>query len=454
MTTTWIDNPTDEPSPTFDALPFYSLSSRLPHRTDDLALERYYSDRRLMRRNIITIGISTIGWSVALQIVSPLIAVRLLDLGVQENIQGTISSINLWAVSFLVMLFGWMSDHTISRFGRRKPYLFIAAPFIIAAISIFPFFATRQYVPLLLMLQVIYLLFMDLKNSTFALVMIDCVPGAVLARAMAVISVVAGAVSFLSNRYAARLLTFGDKAPLLLAAAVMTLTTLVAASVREPPVLSPRKGPFRPWSTFRVSAAYDKRIFILMAGIALLFAFPSVCTQWLWFWSKETLGLTRADIFQAVSWAGLANVLLSYPIGWTVDRFGGLRVVLAFQTLCILCFIAILRTHSKFDLTVLVVMQTITFPMYWSADILVFKSCPPANVGAITSTNSCLRNAFLGCLSMLTGWVIFWCHHDYRIGFALGLVLTTIGCALCCVHQLWFTADIQSSTTLPRPAVH
>lgn len=439
MTQTWVDNPTDEPATAGDALPIFSLAKASRHRTDAVAVDRYHGDRRLRARNIVAIGTATIGWNVALQIVTPLVATRLLDLGVRENIQGTIASINLWAVSFLVMLFGWMSDHTISRFGRRKPYLFIAAPFIIASIAIFPFVASPERVPLLLTLQVVYLLFMDLKNSTFALVMIDCVPRAMLARSLAVVSAVSGLTSFVANRYAAELLHHGDKLPLLLAAGVMLMTTITAGFVREPPVYHPRTAPFRPWSTFRTAAAFDKRIFVLMAGIALLFAFPSVCTQWLWFWSKESLGLTKAEIFQAVSWSGLVSAALAYPIGWFVDRFGGLRVVLVFQALCVACFVGMLHVSTKADLVWLVVAQTVTFPMYWSADMLVYKSCPPQNVGAITATNSCFRNAFLGCLSLLTGWVIYWANSDYRVGFAIGLGLTTVGCVLCVYHQKYLT---------------
>ena len=436
MTSAWIDSPIDEPSPTFGVVPLLSYSSTSPHRTDEAALQRYYTDRKLMFRNILLIGTATIGWSVALQVITPLMAVELLDLGVGENVQGTISSINLWAVAFLVMFFGWMSDHTISRHGRRKPYLFLAAPFIICVVTLFPFFSMPRYVVVLLALQGIYLLFMDLKNSTFALVMIDCVPKQVLARSLAVVTMVSGLISFLANRYAADLLKMGEKLPFIAAALVMCATTLVAAFVREPPVYHPRSGPFRPWSTFHVTAAFDKRLFLLMAGIALLFAYPTACTQWLWFWSKESLGLTRADIFRAVSWAGLANVVLAYPLGWLVDRYGGMRVVLAFQLLCIACFIGTLKVHSKFDLTMLVIAQTVTFPLYWSADLLVFKSCPPKNVGAITSTNSCIRNAFLGCLSLLTGWAIYLAHHNYIVGFGIGLGLTTVGCVLCCIHQI------------------
>ena len=448
----WIDNPLDEPSPIADTLPIYSLSRIDPRRTDNSALKKYYENRSLMFRNILIIGTATIGWNVALQIVNPLIAVRLLDLGVRENVQGTISSVNLWAVSFLVMLFGWMSDHTISRYGRRKPYLFVAAPFIITSIIIFPFFATKSHVPLLLTLQVVYLLFMDLKNSSFALVLIDCVPGPKLARATAVVSVSTGLVSFFANRYAARLLSYGDKAPMLLAAGIMLMTTITAAFVREPPVIHPRTGPFRPWSTFRVAAAYDKRLFILMAGIALLYAFPAVCTQWLWFWSKETLGLTRQSTFQAVSWAGLANVALCWPIGWVVDRFGGLGVIAVFFLLCAVCFDVMLRAHSKAELIFIVILQSVTYQMYWYSDLLVFKSSPAQSIGAISSTNSCLRNAFLGCLSLLTGWMIFWCNHDYRVGFGIGLALTLIGCVICFVHQINYAGEVRSQRIEANPS--
>ena len=224
---------------------------------------------------------------------------------------------------------------------------------------------------------------MDLKNSSFALVLIDCVPGPKLARATAVVSVSTGLVSFFANRYAASLMSYGDKAPMLLAAGVMLMTTISAAFVREPPVVHPRRGPFRPWTTFQVAAAYDKRLFVLMAGIALLYAFPSVCTQWLWFWSKETLGFTRQSTFQAVSWAGLANIALCYPIGWVVDRFGGLRVIVAFLALCVLCFAIMLHAHSKADLIFIAVLQSVTYQMYWYADLLVFKSSPSQSIGAI-----------------------------------------------------------------------
>jgi Na+/melibiose symporter-like transporter len=424
--------PTNEPRP---RVPLFSLSSREPLRTDPHVLAAFLADRRLMVRNVVLISLATVGWKVTVEVITPLMGIQLLDLGVGENVQGTITSANFWALSFLVMFFGWLSDHTVSRLGRRKPYLFIAAPVIVAAVATFPFLAVPRYVPLLLMIQGLYLLFLDLKDSTFKLVTIDCVPGRVLARAVAIVVIVQGLASFGANRYARALFAWDGRAPYLAAAGVMTITTIAAALIREPPIYHPPAEPFRPWSTFRVVAAYDRRTFVLMAGIALLYAFPVTCTQWLWFWSKQTLGFSRGDILTAVSWSALANVVLSYPLGWVVDRFGGMRVVVLFVSLCAATFAGMFFVHSRAGLTLLVAAQTVSLPVYWSADILVYKSCPRADVGAFTSTNSCLRNAFLGCLSFTTGWVIYLNGHNYRLGFALALALTVAGGLLCWAYQ-------------------
>ena len=101
-------------------IPLFSLSRHSPYRTDPKALETFYADRRLMWRNVVFIAIANLGWGLVFGIVTNLMRKKLLDLGVTESIQGAMNGINGWAVMFLVMLFSWMSDHTISRVGRRN----------------------------------------------------------------------------------------------------------------------------------------------------------------------------------------------------------------------------------------------------------------------------------------------------------------------------------------------
>ncbi len=431
--------------------PWFCLSRQCPWRTDPVALDAFYADRKLMWRNVLFIGLANLGWGLSLTIVGPLMAMKLLQLGVGENIQGTMNSINTTAVAFLVMLFSWMSDHTVSRIGRRKPYFYISAPFIILTIVLFPFFSVPRFVWWLLGMQVMYLLFMDLKNSTFSLIMIDCVPRGMLGRTSSIFGIAGGLMGFFANWFAGDLIYLGERVPYLLGGAVMVVTTLSAMLVREPPVYHPPAEPFKPWSTFKV-AAQDKRIFWLMGGVAMIGAYAAINFQWLWFWAFQTLHLTRKDIFQAVAWAGLVNLVLSYPMGWVIDRFGGLRVVVIFFVLEIGCFFLTYLVHDKLTLTLLVLVQTIVFPLYGAADIMVFKSSPHKDIGSITSTNACLRNLFNGALAGITGWLIYLTGHNYHTGFMLGVFFSCVGMVFFIIHHQKMkhpTAPASASASVP-----
>jgi MFS family permease len=397
-------------------------------------LAAYYADTPLMWRNVILIGVSNLGWSMVFTIVGPLMTLKLLELGVKENIQATISSVNGWALSFLVMWFSWMSDHSVSRMGRRKPYLFLSAPFIIAPILVFPFAAEAGWVWLLIAMQIVSMVAMDMKASTFPLLNIDCVPRHLLARTNSLFGVVGGIMGFLVMRYAGKLIEVAEWFPFVLGGGLMMLTTLAALLIQEPPIQNPATEPFRIWSTFKV-AARDKRIFWLMLGVGMINGYVTMNNQWIWFWAKETLHLDRQEIFQSLSWAGLLNIALAYPIGWIIDKWGGFRVVVVFWVGQVICFFWAMHVQDKQGLIILSLAMTVIAPLYAGADIMVYKSADPKDVGSITSTNSCLRNGYNATLGFVAGWVIFCFGHNFRIGFVIGIVMSTVGLLMFVIHR-------------------
>ncbi len=422
--------------PDLERLPLFSIPKNCTLETDETAMAAYYANRPLMWRNIAMIGICNLGWSTVFALIGPLMALRVLDIGVRENIQATITSANSWAVSFLVMWFSWMSDHTISRLGRRKPYLFIAAPFIIVPIVIFPLVAQPQFIVLLIALQVVSMFFMDMKGSTFPLLNIDCVPRDMLARASSVLAIAGGVTTFITMRSAGYLLRLGEWVPYAIGGTVMGLATLAAFFIKEPPIRHPAAESFKPWSTFKV-ASQDKRIFVLMIGVALVAGYAAMSNQWLWFFAKKNLGMERTEIFNALSWVGLVNIVAAYPVAWVIDRWGSLRVVIVFYLAQIGCFIGAMNIATPHGLLVLAVAQTIFFPLYSAADISVYKACPPKDVGSITSTCAFFKNGAAGCMSLASGWLIFWMGGNFRVGFVLGIIVATIGMALYAWHQGW-----------------
>lgn len=397
-------------------------------------LEAYYADKRLMWRNVILIGFCNVGWGVVAGIVTPLIALRLLELGLRENIQATILSANGFALSFLVMYFAWKSDHTVSRFGRRKPFLFLSAPFIIASIALFPFFDRAHLLWVLVGLYISSLFFMDIKNSTFPLLSIDCVPREVLARANSVLAIAGGLVSFVAMRYAGDLIRIADWFPFALGAGIMTITTLAAFAIKEPPISYPTTERFKIWSTFKV-VSQDKRIFWLIAGVGMINGFIVMNNAWIWFWARETLRLDRGEIFSALSWAGLLNVALAYPVGWVIDRFGGFRVVLIFWLGQLACYLWILHVHDKSGLIILSLATTIIGPLYTGADMMIYKSAPRQDIGSYTSTNSSFRNAYVALLGLVAGWLIYAAGGNFIVGFTIGMIMSTVGLAMFLIHH-------------------
>jgi MFS family permease len=409
-----------------------TMNEGLPKMTPELVT--YYGNRRLMIRNVALIGLCNLSWNVAFTITGPLIVLRMLELGLRENIQATINSVNALMLSFLVMLFSWMSDHTVSRLGRRKPYLFASAPFIIVATVVFPFIDEPSLLMLIVVLYVVKMLAMDLKASTFPLLSIDCVPRHLLAQANSVFTIAGGIVGFVAMRAVGPLLAVAEWVPFVLSGGLMTITTLMAFWIQEPPISHPATEPFRPWSTFKV-AACDKRIFVLMAGVGMVSGYFTMQNAWLWFWAKETLNLDRQTIFEALSWAGLLNIVLAYPTGWLIDRWGAIKVATLYFIGQIACFAMAMNISDKAGLITLSLVGTVVAPLYGAVDIMVFKNAAPKDVGSITSTNSCIRNAWNAALGMAAGWIIFWFNHNYRIGYVMGIVAATVGFTLLWVYH-------------------
>jgi MFS family permease len=203
--------------------------------------------------------------------------------------------------------------------------------------------------------------------------------------------------------------------------------------VKEPPVYHPPKEPFKPWSTFKV-AALDKRVFVLMAGVAIIGSYNYANVLWQQFWCTKQLNFTLSDLFDVLAWVPLLNMALAYPIGWVIDHYGGLKVVVTFYVLMTVCFFFQLHVHDKSALLLLVLAQNLVGPLYGAADIMVYKSAPEQDVGSLTSTNAFFRNGFGGLFGLVSAWVIYWAGHNYMVAFIVGQIISTIGMALFLVH--------------------
>jgi MFS family permease len=397
----------------------------------DRALAGFYADRKLMWRNVLWINFGHFGAALSMTIVVPLMNLRLKAIGVSESSVGLITSINLWAVSFLVMYFSWKSDHCTSRLGRRTPFALLSLPFIALALVLFAL-STQKW--LLIGLMLMYFFFNDMKASTYPLLAIDCVSKEVLARVSGLVAIVISVAGFLSTRLGAKMADTHPTRVFLIAAAVMSSMTLLALwRIKEPPIYHPPESSFNLLAPIKV-ACRDKRILPLILAIALLNAFPIIFKTWVWFYSLSKLGLTIGDTGDAMSWGLLLQVVVSYPAGWLIDRFG------SYLALCIqwvlmltlaLCSIHVINFHG---LVLLMSLFFLLTPLQVAGDTILWKTMDKADTGSYTATVALVRNFCTGTLLAISGFLIKW-TGSYIVAFWFGFALSSIALVVFFVYR-------------------
>lgn len=398
-----------------------SVEELPPAVVTDLELTTFYADQKLMWRNVLWINFGHFGAALSMTILEPLMNLRLKSIGVSESTVGLITSANLWAVSFLVMYFSWKSDHCTSRLGRRTPYTLLALPFITTALILFPLSSQKW---LLIGLMLTYFFFNDMKASTYPLLAIDCVSKAVLARVSGLVAITISMAGFLSTRFGSKM---ADKHPtgvFIIAASTMACMTLLALwRIKEPPLFHPAKSSFNLLAPIRI-ACQDKRILVLIFGIALLNAFPIIFKTWVWFYSLSKLGLTIGDTGGAMAWGLLLQVGVSYPAGWLIDRYGSYLALSIQWTLMLVLAISSIYVSNLHGLIVLTLLYFLLAPLQVAGDTILWKTMDKADTGSYTSTVALVRNFLTGTALAISGFLIKW-TGSYIAAFWFGFALST-----------------------------
>lgn len=385
-------------------------------------LESFYSDRKLMWRNVRWITFGHFGMALSTTILVPLMNLRLKAVGISESGVGLLTSANLWAVSFLVMYFSWKSDHCTSRLGRRTPFVLLSLPFLNLAIVLFPFFSERW---LLISLMVVYYFFNDMSASTYPLLSIDCVSKEVLARVSGLVAIVISLAGFLSSRLGSRMADSHQTQVFVVSSVAMTMAVLLALwRIREPPIFHPAEGRFNLLAPIKV-ACQDRRILVLMLAVALLNGFSMIFNTWVWFYGKTKLGLTIGDTGAAMSWGLLLKVVVSYPAGWLIDRFGSYVALFIEWVLMLALVLTSIRVTNSHGLTLLMVLFSLLTPLQVAGDTILWKTMDKADTGSYTSTVALIRNFCTGTVIAISGYLIKW-TGSYVAAFWFGFSLSSI----------------------------
>lgn len=390
--------------------------------TTAAVLASYYSDRKLMWRNVMWITFGHFGMALSMTILVPLMNLRLKAVGVSDSSVGLVTSANLWAVSFLVMYFSWKSDHCTSRLGRRTPFVLMSLPLITIALVLFPLFSEKW---VLIGLMIVYYFFNDMTASTYPLLSIDCVSKEILARVSGLVAVVISLAGFLSSRLGAGMADAHQTRVFVIAAATMAATMLLALwHIKEPPIYHPAEGRFNLLAPIKV-AFQDKRIIVLMIAVALLNAFTMIFNTWVWFYAKSKLDLSIAATGVAISWGLLLKIIVSYPAGWLIDRCGSYVALCIEWALMLALVLCSIHVKSANGLILLLVLFATSTSLQVAGDTILWKAMDKADTGSYTSTAALFRNFCTGTVIAISGYLIKW-TGSYVVAFWFGCALSSI----------------------------
>jgi len=293
---------------------------------------------RLPNRELVRISLYWLGLSSIFAGLSLIMAGRLEFTGLADKADAGkalfLISISGAIIAVIVQpTIGSISDYTISRWGRRKPYIFIGSildmVFLIGIASSNTLVAIAAFIALLQFSS-------NFAQGPFQGYVPDLVPAPQVGTASALVGLmqvlgnvagfVIGALAVASHSYALGLVALG----------VLELVTMlsVVLRVREGPAPKSREG--RPWRSVAAEAwgtdILRERSFMWLVGsrLAILMA-GGVLTNLALFYLARTMGLNEADtglvLIPMVGLVAIGTVISVVPAARVSDRIGRKRVI-------------------------------------------------------------------------------------------------------------------------------
>ncbi|MEI6577841.1 MAG: MFS transporter [Eubacteriales bacterium] len=275
---------------------------------------------------------------------------------------------NIFGVIFQP-LFGKLSDRTHSRFGKRRPYVFLFAP---TAAVFFILIPRMQTVPALMACIIAFVFFMSLWRSPVMSLMPDLTPSALRSEANSVISVTGGLGAFIGLMAGAALaFIFGFNTKLneernsvfLLGAIVMIIGTLVLAFfVKE------KDSRLQNISEYAKSGGFDKEaarkkereklkglkldkgqkrsLLFMMATLFFLFIGTNSITTFFALFAAEVLGKTTAQATLMLGVFLASGLVGAFPAGILGKKYGRKKVIISGLCSFIIMFAAFAITKQ------------------------------------------------------------------------------------------------------------
>ncbi len=344
------------------------------------------------------------------------------------------------ALQFLIMPpAGYYSDRLRTRWGRRIPLLLIATPFATLFLALTPFapelagwlqrsglgdgwLDATPLAPTVAVFAILVLLFRSAQtvtNVAFFGLLRDVVPDTHMGRFLGLFRLFGAAGMFILTYW---LLGYAEthSKPIFIGVAVLNLAGFAALCrfIREgsyPPVpaAAPAAPPVRrlagAWRTFlRESYRHPVYLWVYFVRVCVYAALLGLSGFLVFFYQRE-LGMALPEVGAMLAWPSLAWVVLAYPVGRLVDRWGAIPVLkLGLATLSLgyaASFFAVVGPRTFF------LSSMVTGIAFWVVMLTQLKLTQeifhPQRYSQLAGANTAVQSIVIAaCVSPLAGWML------------------------------------------------
>jgi maltose/moltooligosaccharide transporter len=288
------------------------------------------SEQKVGVRFLMILTLPTLGFATGLSLVTTYLPLILKGLGSSATLigfaiggEGIFSSlIPLWA--------GVMSDRIwTKRWGRRKPFMIFAAPFMAAALMLAPF--QPGYVPIAVSTFVFFAAY-HFYTSPYQSLLPDVTPSNVQGRAQGFQSFMRGGGMFLGMVVAGFLFYRWEPLPFILCSLlIMVFTYLTVVKIQEPEpehlLLPPRASIWVEINRVWQSTRQTKGIQRFMVASFLWESTLAALRPFIMLYFIYTLGATEQVGALLLGLVGVTYMIAGVSSGYLADRYGRVRIM-------------------------------------------------------------------------------------------------------------------------------
>lgn len=351
------------------------------------------------------------------------------------TLTGLLMALDNLAAILILPLIGVLSDATVSRMGKRKPYILVGAPLTAAAFAALPL-ALGKPVWVFMCALVLMILAVNVIRTPIMALMPDITPAQLRSQANGVINLMGGIGAAAGLLVGGLLYHYSPRAPFFFGAAMVLLGSLLVVALLAVPADRVARNSEGFWQQVRAAVrkqavtaglraagrGADHSFAYLLATIFCVFLASSALTVFFTSYAVVTLRITAGQAAQLLALFALTVTVFAVPAGLLGTRVGGKPAIRAGLVLFVVATIPMAIRTSLLEIGALLVVAGAGWALIVvNALPLVLDHAPRGQseqVGAATGMYFLATQAAEVLGPLLAGRWLDLSGRDYRFIFA------------------------------------